>query len=328
MSDVLSPEEVDALLKGVSSGDVASGGGVDPTAGEVRELDLTNPDWINRDEAPPLDFINQVLARNLMASIRPLLKNQAEVLADSPRLASYADYLAELERPTSIHQTNVQPLDSDVLFVLNADLILNYVNFYYGGDGVHEDQESLNRDFTVTEAGVAGRFQKNAARFMQAAWKPVAELIIEDIGTESNPEFSNFFNPADTMAISRFNIMLAEKPIGWMDILIPKSALDPFQRALLACNQGDQSQKQSRWASAFEAQVRATDIELSTVLSTTSINLGELVKLRVGDILPFELPDSVELAAGSVPLFRGTFGVSNGHNAIRIAERLGEQAQS
>lgn len=322
MSDVLSPEEVSALLAGVSSGDVASGRGFGVATGEVRELDLTNPDWINRDQVPPLDFINQVLARNLMASIRPLLKNQAEVQTEAPRLAGYADYLAELEHPTSIHHTSAKPLNSDVLFVLQPDLILNYVDFYYGGDGVHEDQEMLDRDFTVTELGVANRFQRKVARFMSDAWKPVVELSFEDLGWESNPEFSKFFNSAELMVVSRFNVTLNEKPIGWMDILIPKSALDPYQRAISATNQGDQPHKHSRWASAFEAQVRNTEIELSSVLSTATVSLGELVKLRIGDILPFELPDTIELNAETVPIFRGIFGVSNGHNAIRIVERL------
>ena len=50
------------------------------------------------------------------------------------------------------------------------------------------------------------------------------------------------------------------------------------------------------------------------------------MKLRIGDILPLELPETVQLTAGDVPLFKGTFGVSNGHNAIRIVERLGRRA--
>jgi len=322
MSEVLSPEEVDALLKGVSSGDVASGGGFGVPDSEVTDLDLTNPDWVQRDEAPPLDFLNQVLGRKLANNIRPLLNNQAEVTVEPARVCSYADYLAELERPTSIHHTHSKPLDSDVLFVLNADLILNYVDFYYGGDGLHEDTEPLSRDFTVTELGVATRLQKKAERFMIESWEPVVALSFDSLGTESNPEFSNFFNPADAMSASRFSVSLGEKTIGWLDILIPKTALDPFRRALLACSQGDQLQKQSRWANAFEAQIRNTEIELSSVLGTARINLGELVKLRIGDILPLELPETVELNAGSVPLFKGTFGVSNGHNAIRIVERL------
>jgi flagellar motor switch protein FliM len=322
MSEVLSPEEVDALLKGVSSGDVDSGGGFGVPSSEVTELDLTKPDWVQRDEAPPLDFLNQVLGRKLATSIRPLLKNQAEVSADPARLCSYADYVAELELPTSIHQTHSKALDSDVLFVLHADLILNYVNYYYGGDGVNEDSEPLARDFTVTERRVASQLQKKAERFMIEAWEPVVSLTFESLGNESNPEFSNFFNPADAMSASRFNITLGEKAIGWLDVLIPKTALEPHRRALIACSQGDQLQKQSRWANAFEAQVRYTEIELSSVLGNARINLGELVKLRIGDILPLELPETVELTAGSVPLFKGTFGVSNGHNAIRIVERL------
>lgn len=322
MSEVLSPEEVDALLKGVSSGDVAAGGGFGVPDTEVTELDLTNPDWVQRDEAPPLEFFNQVLGRKLVQNIRPLLKNQADVTAEPARLCSYADYVAELERPTSIHHTHASALDSDVLFVLHADLILNYVDFYYGGDGVHEDTEPLARDFTVTELGVASRLQKKAERFLIEAWEPVAALSFETLGMESNPEFSNFFNPADVMSASRFTVTLGEQAIGWLDILIPSSALDPFRRALLAASQGDQLQKQSRWANAFEAQIRNTEVELSSVLGSTRINLGELVKLRIGDILPLELPETVELNAGSVPLFKGTFGVSNGRNAIRIVERL------
>lgn len=326
MSEVLSPEEVDALLKGVSSGDVEAGRGFGVADAEVRELDLTNPNWVQRDQVPPLDFLNQVLGRKLTTSIRPLLKNLAQVTVDAPRLCSYADYLAELSRPTSIHHTNVPSLDSDVLFVLHPDLILNYVDFYYGGDGPREDSEPLNRDFTVTEIGVATRFQKKAQQFMQEAWEPVVALSFEELGNESNPEFSNFFNPADVMTVSRFNVTLDEKPIGWLDILIPRTALEPFHRRLIASTQGDQPQKQSRWAHAFEAQVRNTEIELSSILGTTRINLGELVKLRIGDILPLELPETIELTAGSVPLFKGTFGVSNGHNAIRIVERLESQA--
>ncbi|MEM8768676.1 MAG: hypothetical protein AAGE43_14600 [Pseudomonadota bacterium] len=208
MSDVLSPEEVDALLKGVSSGDVASGEGFGVPAGEVVALDLTDPNTFSRDQIPPLEFSNQVLARHLTASVRPLLNNVAEVTATEPRLLSYADYLAELAHPTFIHQTHVLPLDSDILFVLSTDLILNYVDFYYGGDGVHEDQEVLTRDFTVTERGVAGRLQQKAERFMTEAWSGAAALTFEGGVVETNPAFSNFFSPSDMLVASRFEVAM------------------------------------------------------------------------------------------------------------------------
>ena len=322
MSNVLTPEEVDALLQGVSSGDVASNTGFGVPTGEVRELDLTNPDWVSRNQVPPLEFTNQVLARELTASIRPLLKSEAEVRAEAPHMQSYADYLASLARPTCIHLTSVPALDSDVLFVLSANLILSYVDFYYGGDGVHENPETLGRDFTVTELRVAARLQKKAALHMATAWESIIDLSFEDAGVETNPEFANFFNLADVVVISRFNVKLGEREIGGLDIVIPKATLDPRHRVLEATSQGDALQKQSRWSAAFEAQVRNTEIELSSTLGTTTVNLGKLIKLRVGDILPLELPPTVELNAGTVPLFRGTFGVSNGYNAIRITNRL------
>ncbi|MGE0623958.1 MAG: flagellar motor switch protein FliM [Pseudomonadales bacterium] len=323
MSDILTPEEVDALLKGVSSGDVASNTGFGVPSGEVRELDLTNPDWFRQHRVPPLDFCNQVLARQLKSSLRPMLKNQADATPEAPRLETWADYTAQLPQPTYLHPVSVAALETDVLFVLNADLILSYVDFYYGGDGVHESQETLSRDFTVTELRVAGRLQQNAAGFLRTAWAPVAELTFEDGSVETNPAFANFFNPADVMAVSRFNVSLGERSLGWLDILIPNSALEPRRAELENIGHGDPTQKQSRWAAAFATQLKDSEIEVHTLLGSTTINLGELVKLRIGDILPLELPTTVELTAGSVPLFRGTFGISNGHNAVRIIERLG-----
>lgn len=311
------------MLQGVSSGDVDTNAGFGVPAGEVRDLDLSNPDWFNRNQLPSLDVVNQLFGRHLLGNLKPMLKGQVEVTSENVQPMSFADYSATLANPTSLHLTGVSQFDSQVLIVLSPELILNYVDFYYGGDGVHEDQDALTRDFTVTEKLVADRLHKTAAEFMTLAWESITTLEFEEVTTETNPEFSNFFDPAEVMVVSRFNVNLSEKLLGWLDLVIPRSALDPFRRALETCSQGDQAQKQKRWARSFEAQLRSTEIELSSVLTTTQVNLGELVKLKIGDILALELPPTVELTAGAVPLFKGTFGVSNGHNAIRIVERLG-----
>ena len=54
------------------------------------------------------------------------------------------------------------------------------------------------------------------------------------------------------------------------------------------------------------------------MLAQAKISLGELVRLTPGDIIPIEPPQDVVLLAGDVPLHRGRFGVSQGHNALKI----------
>jgi flagellar motor switch protein FliM len=66
------------------------------------------------------------------------------------------------------------------------------------------------------------------------------------------------------------------------------------------------------------ASLQLASIETRAVLTEAKISLGELVKLAPGDVIPIEAPDRVTLLAGDVPLYTGRFGVSQGHNALRI----------
>ncbi len=319
MSDLLSPEELNALLDSVSSGTLSDeryGIGVEG----VSELDLANPDWFNRNQAPPLDFVNQMLERHLREFFTATLKKPLRVTPADPGLTSFADYMATLEKPTSIHLAHIDELDDNLIIVMSAQFVLNYVDFYYGGDGIGDTQEP--RNFTITELGVAEKLYEVISRTMVQSWETVTRLTFEHAAHETNPRFSHFFDAADVLVTSRFEFSLDETSIGWLDIAIPKSALEPLHTALASSGQGDQQQKQSRWKAAFEERVRNAEIELSSNLATTTMTLGELVKMKAGDVLPLELPEHVELLAGEVPLFKGTFGVSNNKNAVQILERL------
>ena len=323
MSDVLSAEEVNALLKGVSSGEVDTSSAVSIAPEDVREFDLSAREWISCDRMPSVDFVNQLFARHFQIDMRSQLHDLSEVTAVETRLEKYDAYVLSLERPTSLNVINVPQFDRQILFVLNADLILNYVDFYFGGGGVIKQHNELTRDFTATEMGVSHRLLELAFKDLATAWKGITPLEFEYLSNESNPEFANFYSPSESMVISRFNIQLEEKSVGWLDIVIPHAVLEPMRKLLDAGDQGDQIQNQKKWTSALEAQLQQTEVVLSSILTTTKVSLGDLLRLRVGDIVPVELPATVELVAQTVPIFSGTFGISNGHNSIRIIERLG-----
>lgn len=320
MKDVLTQEEVDALLRDVSNGNIETGKGPRFNPEDVKDFDLSAMESTGRDSKPDIEFVNEVFARYFQHSIRKLLNDQLDVTAGDTRLEKFADYIVAQSRPTSLNATTVPQLDGQVMFVLDSHLILNYVNLYFGG-GLSAPVE-LDRDFTATETGVARKLLGQACTNLAAAWQGIISMEFENMQTESNPKFSTAFSPTDVLVVSKFDIQMEEEPLGMLEVLIPTSCLAPLKKQLENSNKGDQLSKQARWSAILEQHVKGTNVELSSVLTTLKVNLRDLVRLRPGDILPIELPETVELATDTVPLFKGTFGTANGHNAIHITERI------
>ena len=50
------------------------------------------------------------------------------------------------------------------------------------------------------------------------------------------------------------------------------------------------------------------------------LSVRELSELQVGDIIPIDIPETVEVRAEGLPLFRGVLGVHKDHYAIKVQE--------
>jgi flagellar motor switch protein FliM len=105
---------------------------------------------------------------------------------------------------------------------------------------------------------------------------------------------------------------------GRIDWLIPETVLVPIREALTGEGAVTAAPLQASWAPALKVALQETELETRAVLAQAQISLGELVRLNAGDIIPIETPQHVTLLAGEVPLYRGRFGVSQGHNALKI----------
>jgi flagellar motor switch protein FliM len=65
-------------------------------------------------------------------------------------------------------------------------------------------------------------------------------------------------------------------------------------------------------------QLNIAEVTLSSVLASKRMSLRELTRLKIGDILPIELPAQVPVCVENIPVFTGEFGIANGSNAVKI----------
>ena len=317
-NDLLSQDEIDALLHGVDSGDVETEAGAE--AGEARQYDFTSQDRIVRGRMPTLEMINERFARHYRTSLFGMLRRSADISVSSVQMLKFSEFVHTLFVPTSLNLVRVNPLRGKALFVLDPKLVFSMVENYFGGSGrFHTKIEG--RDFTPTELRVVKILLTLAFADMREAWKPVLNVEFEYVGSEVNPQFANIVSPSEVVVVTTLHIEL-EAGGGDLHVCMPYSMVEPIRDLLDAGVQSDRGDKDERWERSLKEEIMGAQVELSSVLAEAELSVRELAQLKVGDIIPLEIPEMVEVSAQEVPIFRGQLGVSDGKYAIKIREHV------
>lgn len=319
VNDLLSQEEIDALLHGVSSGDVETDGD-ELTDGQARQYDFTSQDRIVRGRMPTLEMINERFARYFRISLFNLLRRTGEISVGGVQMLKFAEYVHSLFVPTSLNLVRVKPLRGTALFILDPKLVFIIVDNFFGGDGRYPAKIE-GREFTPTEQRVIHMILQQSFRDLKQAWAPVLPVEFEYMSSEVNPHFANIVSPTEVVVVTTFHVEL-EGGGGDFHVTLPYAMVEPIREILDAGVQSDRTDVDERWVTALREEIKESEVELSSTLTETEITLREVLNLKAGDVIPIEVPGAVTLRAENIPVFRGRFGVAQGNCAIKVTDRV------
>jgi len=319
-ADVLSQDEIDALLHGVDDGDVDTDGDEEVSDGTARSFDFNSQERIVRGRLPTLEMINERFARNFRVSMFNLLRRQAEIAVGGVQMMKFAEYVHSLYVPTSLNMTKIDPLKGTGLFVIDPKLVFIVVDNFFGGEGRFYNKIE-GREFTPTEQRVISMLLEQIFKDLEDAWKPIKPLKIEYQSSEVNPHLANIVSPTEVVVVSTFRVDL-EGGGGDLHVTLPYSMIEPIRDLLDAGVQSDMSEVDDRWRLSLRDEIFESKVEVKSFLADVEINLSEINNLKVGDIIPFDMPDQIILEAEEIPMFRGEIGVSRGNAAVKIIERV------
>ncbi|MGD8671756.1 MAG: flagellar motor switch protein FliM [Thiogranum sp.] len=320
MNDLLSQDEIDALLHGVSGGDVETETDEELPEGEVRGYDFTSQDRIVRGRMPTLEMINERFARYFRISLFNMLRRAGEISVSGVQMLKFAEYVHSLFVPTSLNLVRVHPLRGTALFVLEPKLVFALVDNFFGGGGrFHTKIEG--REFTPTELRVIQMVLDIAFKDLSQAWTPVMNVEFDYQGSEVNPHFANIVSPTEVVVVNTFRVEL-EGGGGDMHVTMPYSMVEPIRQLLDAGVQSDSSDRDERWTRAIREEMKQARVDLKSMLVEATLSLRELKEMRAGDVIPIDIPELVTLEAVDTPVFRGKFGIYNGSRAVKILQKI------
>lgn len=318
--EILSQDEIDALLKGVESGRVDTDSGQPVRDGVARDFDFSRHERIVRGRMPTLEMINNRFCRNLRITLFGFLQRTIDVSFQGVRVMKFSEHVQTLTLPTSLNMVRVPPLRGNGLFVLDARLVFALVETYFGGDG-QLPAAIEGREFTAMENRVIQLTLDRCFEDMTDAWSPVLGVNFEYVGAEVNPQFANIVSPTEQVIVSTFSLGFDDMG-GDLHVTLPYSMLEPIRDLLDAGVQSDRDARDDRWATSIREDMEEAEIELHARLVEKRLAVRDLMKIKAGDIVPIDLPDEVTLCAEGVPLYRGQFGAADGNNAIKLLRRV------
>lgn len=313
----LTQDEVDSLLKGVTGEEDNLPPGVD--TGEIRPYNLATQERIVRGRMPTLELINERFARLLRIGLFNFLRRSSEVLAGPVRVIKYSDFLRHLVVPTNLNLVHIKPLRGTALIVMDPDLVFLIVDNFFGGDGRFQTRIE-GRDFTPTEQRTIQRILGIIFENYSKSWESVYPISFEYIRSEMNTQFANIATPNEVVVAVTFTIELGSLG-GQMHMCIPYAMIEPIRDILSSSVQGESLSVDQRWVQLLKQQIQIAEVEPIAQLCTLPSSLREVMRMKVGDIIPVSLPPTVELKVDGVPIMECSYGQLNGQYALRV-ERL------
>lgn len=320
VKDLLSQDEIDALLHGVDDGDVETADEVDEDDGSgIRPYDLASQERIVRGRMPTLEMVNERFARLARVTLFNLLRRTADVTVGGVQVMKYGDYIHTLYVPTSMTLMKVHPWRGTGLFIIDAKLVFKLVDQYFGGDGRHAKIEG--RDFTPTETRLVHKTVSQLLLDLHEAWTPVSTLQFEQTSHELNPAMANVVGPSEVVIVSTFQVDL-EGGSGDFHVTLPYSMIEPIRDELMSSFQSSEHEADERWLHSLRKDIVSAYLQLDLTVAEREMTLRDVVAFEEGDVIPVDIPEHLTLSANGLPMYTCQLGASRGNLAVKIVETI------
>lgn len=319
MTDILSQEEIDALLE-----IVAEDGDTDSTQSalynedkQIIHYDFTRPNRVSKEQLRAVKGIHDKMARDLAAQVSSLMQSMVEIQLHSVEQMTYGEFLMSLPSPTSFNVFSIKPLDGSCVVEINPSIAFPVIDRLLGGTG--ESFESA-RELTDIELNLLDAILKIIMQRLKEAWGPITQMCPTVESKESSPNFVQVVSQDEIVIMVVMEIIIGNSS-GMMNICYPVNHLEPILSKLVNRDiiQGDTSSKKSR-NKELKALVGRAEVFNEVIIGKAALSVGELLELEIGDLIQLDSPadDHAIVSIDKKDLFFAEIGLHRFRKSIKI----------
>lgn len=328
MSEVLSQNEIDALLSALSSGSVdANELKQEQTRKKVKVYDFRRPNKFSKDQIHTLQVIYENYSRSLGTYLSGQLRAPVQMEVLSVEQLTYEEFIRSIPNPTILGVFSLYPLEGNAIMEINPNLGFAFLDRLLGGPGL---SPARTRGLTEIEQTVMERLGQLMLDHLREPWEGIIEMepVLERI--ETNPQFTQLVSPSEVMMIVSLETKMGEI-LGIVNICVPFLVMEPIMSKLsVHYYYSSSSQKIApENVQAIKTKLENSYIPVKAVLGKTIITVKDLLELSIGDVIPLErtIKEDMEVLIGQRTKFWGKPGTSGNRLSIQITRVLEEESE-
>jgi flagellar motor switch protein FliM len=336
VGDVLSQAEVESLLTAMEGGpkklpDLPESSLPDlaPLARpreKVTPYDFKRPERVGKEQMRALQTLHEGFSRNFGAALSGLLRSIVEVKLTSVDQLTYSEFIFSLENPTCFNLLRAEPLEGNLILDINPSILYPIIDRLLGGG--RDPGPIARRPLTEIELRLVTRITNLFLDQLRHAWENVVELKLSVERVESNPQLVQIVPPNEVVVLVSFELTLGDIR-GMMNFCIPFNSIERIGNKLSSNSWISYGRRNATPESRqhIGRNIEGALVELIAELAETRITTGDLIGLRVGDIIMTEKDanDPLVIQVEGVTKFRAHPGAFKGRKAIQIEQSIGLQ---
>ena len=325
MADVLSQNEIDALLKQLSSGELDVDEISDEPAVKIKDYDFTRPAKFSKEHLRTLEIIFENFGRLVSSNLPAYLRKNVQVDVMNSEAVTYSEFANALSNPVLLGIVDFAPLKGNIIIELASNLGFTIIDRMLGGLG---DPLEKPRDFSEIELSVLERIFTVLVDLLREPWKNVVEIHPRLERIETNSQFAQIISPSEMIAIVTINVCIGNVE-GLMNVCLPFLTLEDIMDKLntkywfsTMKNKDEESYQEF-----IETAINKAQIPMKALLGKSSISVMDFINLQVGDIIKLNsrVNDELDVYVGNIVKFKALPGSGAENYAVKVTEIIREE---
>jgi flagellar motor switch protein FliM len=326
MNQVLTQDEINSLLQGLSDGDVDDGD-VDLNDGQpdAQKFDLANQERIIRGRMPTMELIHDRFARQFRNSLSQFLGRTCFANVGGIEMIKFGLFMKKLPLPSSLHIFRMPPMSGYALMVVSSPMVFGIVDSLFGGSGQGRVKIE-GREYTPIENRLIGKVVMMALEVLRDAWAPIHPVDFVYVRSEFNPLAIAIVPPTDVVIIVTIEVEL-ESESTTLTLCTPYSTIEPLRSKLATGFQSTRLEEDSGLRKRMQVNVERTMANMSVQLAEGSIKAKQLVEMKTGDVITLSTnpTDEAMVMVEGEPKYYSYVGSYRGNRAARITRPIPAQ---
>ena len=325
MSDVLSQNEIDDLLKALNNGDVDVEEMKKTKENTVKDYDFARPSKFSKEHLRTLEIIYDNYGRALSTSLPVYLRKNIQVEVMNSEAVTYMEFSNALSNPVLLGIIDFAPLKGNIIMEMATKLGYAIIDRMLGGEG---EPLEKSREFSEIELLIIERIMITCVELMREPWENVLDVDPRLERIETNPQFAQIISPTEMIAIVTINIKIGEVE-GLINLCLPYITLEPVMEKLNTkfWYSSMQEATDEEYSEDIESLITKADVPITAILGRSTISVSDFSTLMAGDIIRLDrkVDDELDVYVGDIRKFTALPGSSGKNYAVRVTSVIREE---